>query len=106
MVIEASGDTMASVGHLHVSVNPLPLLKGDISVMSAGVDGAVYRMGAVDSMYLRAAIDRVDVSSASLNFLRGIIDVDYAGVDGARVDLVIGLIRRRRLPTRLRRRRC
>ncbi|MDE6490962.1 MAG: translocation/assembly module TamB [Muribaculaceae bacterium] len=90
LVLEASGDTLASARHIDVSVNPLPLLKGDVSVMSAGISDAVYRMGGVDSMYLRADIGRADISSVTLNLLRGIIDVDYAGVDGAKVDLVIG----------------
>lgn len=89
-VIDASGDTMVVARRLDVAVNPLKLLVGNIGISSAELTDGMYRMGAPDSMYIRADIDKVSVHNASLNLGKGLIDVDFADLDGGRVNLIIG----------------
>lgn len=53
-VIEQSGDTMATLGNLSLSVRMLPLLKGDIEIDGADARQLYYAMGTPDSaMMLR-----------------------------------------------------
>lgn len=87
--INAGGDTMLTARRLEASVNPLPLLRGNIDVTSARLRGAFYQMGGPDSLYLSASIDSVG-AAASLNLSRGLINLDHADLNGARVLLLMG----------------
>ncbi|MDE7442926.1 MAG: hypothetical protein K2M65_02055, partial [Muribaculaceae bacterium] len=89
-VLEATGDTMVVAERIDVSVNPLRFLTGDIGISSAALTNGMYRMGAPDSMYIRADVEHVDVKNALLNFSKGLIDIDYADLNGGRVNLIIG----------------
>ena len=48
-VIEATGDTMATLGSLDLDVRLLPLLKGDIDVITASASKVYYALGTPDS---------------------------------------------------------
>lgn len=87
--MKANGDTMVAARSASLSVNPLGLLKGDISVTDAEVRNAAYRMGGADSLYIAADIDSVGAAaSIALNFSK--IDVGHADLDGARILLLMG----------------
>lgn len=88
-VIEATGDTMATLGNLDLSVRMLPLLKGDIDIASAAAADIYYALGAPDSaMMLRARVNRFRLSTAALNFSKGNIDLANADVSGADVSIL------------------
>lgn len=89
-VIEASGDTMATVGSLGLDVKPLPLLKGDIEIGSAEGNSIFYQMGTQDSlMWLRANVRRLEVEAGDISLKSGRINVDRAIADGADVMLIM-----------------
>lgn len=88
-VIEQSGDTMATLGNLSLSVRLLPLLKGDIDIDGADARQLYYAMGTPDSaMMLRARINDFSLSEANLNFAKGNIGLGDAEVSGADVTLL------------------
>jgi len=90
VIIEASGDTMASVGTAGVDVKLLPLLHGDIDVKGTQLSDVRYNLGTPDSaMYLMAQVRQFETSGAGMNFAKGKINVSKAALDGADVKLVI-----------------
>lgn len=89
-VVEATGDTMATVGTLDLDVKLLPLLKGDIDVATASASDVYYALGNQDSaMMIRANISNFVLDAANMNFSKGNIDIYEASVDGADVRLVM-----------------
>lgn len=86
-VMKQNGDTAVKVGKAEVSVNPLGLLIGKISVSSIGVKEAEYSMGNADSMMmLRAGIKTFD-ASASIRLSPMDIEIGNADADGIKVFL-------------------
>lgn len=89
-VVEATGDTMATVGTAGVDVKFLPLLKGNIDVTGTQLSEVRYNLGTPDSaMYLTAYVHDFEAEGANMNFGKGVIDVSKAALDGADVRLVI-----------------
>ncbi len=87
--LEASGDTMATLGSMTVSVKLLPLLKGDISVSAAKATNVFYALGNPDSaMMLRARIRDFSLDAAGMNLLTNNIDLEKAEVNGADVTIL------------------
>lgn len=90
LVIENSGDTMASVGNAEIRVAVMPLLRGDISLEGFSAKSVFYQLGNSDSiMWLRANINKADIDKGNMNFSKGMIDVGNAAVDGGRVVLIM-----------------
>lgn len=87
--MKAGGDTMVSVRTAELAVNPLTLLRGELTVSNAVVRDAFYQMGAPDSLYIGARIDSVG-AAASMNLQFSSIDIGHADLDGARVNLLMG----------------
>lgn len=89
-VIEAAGDTMATVGSARIAVRLLPLIHGDIQAGGAELRKVSYNMGTPDSaMYLKARVDRFDMPSADMQLKGGKISVSRATLDGADVYLAM-----------------
>ena len=89
-VIEATGDTMATLGSLDLDVRLLPLLKGDIDVTTASASKVYYALGTPDSaMMLRANVNNFVLNAAEMNFAKGNIDINSAELDGADVRMVM-----------------
>ena len=87
-VVEASGDTMATVGRLGLNVRLLPLLKGDVEIGRAEGDSIFYQMGNRDSvMWLRALVRRFELDASGLELKNNRIEVDRAFLDGGDVSL-------------------
>lgn len=87
--LEASGDTMATLGSMTVSVKLLPLLKGDISVSAAKATNVFYAIGNPDSaMMLRARIRDFSLDAAGMNLLTNNINLEKAEVNGADVTIL------------------
>lgn len=85
-IVEATGDTMLTVGALDIDVKLLPLLKGDIDINGANVSDAYYALGTPDSaMMLRARVSDFSLDAGSMNLLSGNIDINRAALDGADV---------------------
>ena len=90
IVIEASGDTMATARQAAVDVRLLPLFKGEIAISGAELDHASYRLGTPDSaMFLKARIEKFKAENTDLNFSFSKIDIGNAALDGADISLVI-----------------
>lgn len=90
LVIESSGDTMATADNAELRVAMLPLLRGDIALEGFSAKSVFYQLGNADStMWLRANIDKADIDNGNMNFSRGSIDVGNALVDGGRVTLIM-----------------
>ncbi len=89
-VVLASGDTMAVVSHAGVSVDVMPLLKGDITVHGVEASKVYYQFNNSDSiMWLTARVDSLGLDYATLTTAFDFIDVSKAAVRGARVNLVM-----------------
>lgn len=89
-VVEATGDTMATVGVAGVDVRLLPLLRGDIDVSGTSLSEVRYTLGTPDSaIYLTAKVRSFNAEGALMNFSKGVIDVDHAVLDGGDVRLVL-----------------
>ncbi|MDE5745683.1 MAG: AsmA family protein, partial [Paramuribaculum sp.] len=89
-VIEATGDTMATLGVLDLDVKLLPLLRGDIDVAAASASRVFYALGNADSaMMLRANVNSFILDAAGMNLAKGDIDITSAEVDGADIRLVM-----------------
>lgn len=88
-LITQRGDTMLMAREARVSVNPLALWRGRISVADAEIRNGFYRMGGPDSLYIAVNIDSIG-AAASLNLQFDDIDVDHADLNGARVRLLMG----------------
>lgn len=90
LVIESSGDTMATADNAELRVAMLPLLRGDIALEGFSAKSVFYQLGNADStMWLRANIDKADIDNGNMNISRGSIDVGNALVDGGRVTLIM-----------------
>lgn len=90
LVLEATGDTLATLGTAGVDVKLLPLLHGDIDVTGAQLNDVTYRLGSPDSaMYLTAYVRSFESEGANMNFTKGNINVEHASLDGADVRLVM-----------------
>lgn len=90
LVIESSGDTMATADNAELRVAMLPLLRGDIALEGLSAKSVFYQLGNADStMWLRANLDKADIDNGNMNFSRGSIDVGNALVDGGRVTLIM-----------------
>ena len=88
-VIEATGDTMATVGSLDLDVKLLPLFKGDIDIAGASVNNAYYALGTPDSaMMLRVRVNDFCLDEGSMSLLKGNIDINKAMLDGADVAVI------------------
>lgn len=89
--IEASGDTLATLGHAGVEVKLLPLLSGRAELTGADIRDVFYRMGTPDSaMYLTLRADTLDIGNTIYNFKRSAIDAEgMLLLAGADVDLMM-----------------
>ncbi|MDE7024922.1 MAG: translocation/assembly module TamB domain-containing protein, partial [Paramuribaculum sp.] len=89
-VIEATGDTMATLGTAGINVQFMPLLKGDIAITGTQLKDVRYNLGTPDSaIYLTAYVHTFNADGANLNFSKGNINVDRAALDGAEINLVL-----------------
>lgn len=87
-VIEATGDTMLTARSASVAVKVLPLLRGHVDVDGLSLDSAFYQLGNADSlMWLRAHIDRGDISATDILLKENTINLDRADISGVRVVL-------------------
>lgn len=89
--VEASGDTLASLGRADIRVSLLPLLSGRAEVENADIRSLFYRMGTSDSaMYLTARVDTFGLTDAIYNFKRSVIEARGPVVlAGGRVGLLM-----------------
>ncbi|MDE7408230.1 MAG: hypothetical protein K2M76_07400, partial [Muribaculaceae bacterium] len=88
-VLYASGDSMAHIADAQLNVSIPALVRGNIDI-DGDITHSFYAMGGVDSMYIRADIDKIAVTSAIMNMAFTHISIDNAVIDGGRVNLVIG----------------
>ena len=89
-VVEATGDTMATLGALDAKVALLPLLGGTIDVEGADARDVYYAMGTRDSaMMLRARVKSFTLSPSSMSLTKNAIDVSTASLDGGDVLLIM-----------------
>lgn len=90
-VVEASGDTLATLGHARVRLLLLPLLSGSAEIDAADIENVYYRLGTPDSaIYLTARIDTLSLADASYSFRRSVIDArGKLLVAGAGINLLI-----------------
>lgn len=89
-VIEATGDTMATLGTAGINVQFMPLLKGDIAITGTQLKDVRYNLGTPDSaIYLTAYVHTFNADGANMNFSKGNINVDRAALDGAEINLVL-----------------
>lgn len=87
-VIEATGDTMLTARSAYASVKVLPLLRGHVDVSALSLDSAFYQLGNADSlMWLRAHIDRGDISATEILLKKNAINLERADLSGLRVTL-------------------
>lgn len=87
-VVQANGDTMATVGALTTEVKVIPLLRGKIDIVSAQLTDASYRLGTNDSaMMLRVKIRSLTLDRSSYDLSNDAIDINRAALDGADVIL-------------------
>ncbi len=89
--VEASGDTLASLGHARLNLLLLPLVSGSAEVDRADIRDVYYRLGTPDSaIYLTARVDSFSLDDASYSFRRSIIDArGPIALAGACIDLTI-----------------
>lgn len=89
--VEASGDTLASLGHGRLDLMLLPLVSGSAELDRALITDLFYRLGTPDSaMYLTARVDSLSLDDASYSFSSSIIDArGPVALAGARIALAI-----------------
>jgi hypothetical protein len=92
-VIEAQGDTMATVGEALVDVKLLPLLHLDAQVNKLNLRDAYYRMVASDSsMIMTLRVDELVTQGAtSANIAKSEINLDKAVMNGGSVNLYMNV---------------
>lgn len=89
-VLEASGDTMATLQSADVAVKLLPLFKGDIKAGGIDINALTYNMGDIDSaMCLRAEVDRFTLDGGDMQLKNNNIEIGNALLDGGRVTLLM-----------------
>lgn len=82
------GDTMLLAKEAKVSVDPLPLITGEIAVSDVELNDIYYKSGAPDStMYLRARVDKAALRNTDLRLSKTVVDIDQFMLDGGRVDI-------------------
>ena len=87
--MKAGGDTMVTAGNAALTVNPLALWHGSLSITNAEIRNGSYRMGGADSLYIAVNVDSIGAAATMrLDFSR--IDVDHADLNGAGVLLLMG----------------
>ncbi|MDE7093076.1 MAG: hypothetical protein K2O43_06615, partial [Muribaculaceae bacterium] len=89
-VMAQKADTMIIVGDARAKVNPLPLIKGKVSVPTLSVNDIVYAMGNPDSaLQLNATVDNVYAWDASVRLSDMDINLLKGEVDGVRIKMAI-----------------
>lgn len=89
-VVEASGDTMATMDDATVSVRLMPLLGGHIQTSGIEIDSLFYRLGTPDStVYLTALVSHFTLDGGTMNLKTQALDIDRAVLDGGKVYLAI-----------------
>lgn len=89
-ILQTPADTMLTARRLDVGVRLFPLFQGDVDVCYARLDSAFYQMGNADSlMWLRARIDRAEISPSHLKMNMEAIDLGRVALDGADVSLAM-----------------
>ncbi len=89
-VVDSIGDTMVVANSLRADVRLLPLLRGEVVVPDASLDGARYRMGAPDSaICLVADVNRLMLSDAYIGLTESTVAIESAELDGGVVDLIL-----------------
>lgn len=73
--VEASGDTLATLGHAEVDMLLLPLISGSAEIDRAEIADVSYRFNNPDSaLCFTARVDTLSLSDASYSFKRSIVD--------------------------------
>lgn len=89
-VIEATGDTMATLGSADVSVKLLPLFKGNVEAGGIDIKKLAYNMGTPDSaICLKAEVDKFTLDGGEMQLKENRIDLGNALLDGGRVTLLL-----------------
>lgn len=89
-VVEPGNDTLVAARKFYASVDPLPLLKGEIAVEDASLTGAYYRLGSADSaMYMRISATDLALAKSMVMLSSHEIDLTMADIDGGRIDMVL-----------------
>lgn len=89
-VIEASGDTMATLGNADVAVKLLPLFKGNVEAGGIDIEQLTYNMGTPDSVIcLKAEVDKFTLDGGEMQLKNNRIELGSALLDGGRVTLLL-----------------
>ncbi len=89
-VIEATGDTMATLGSADVAVKLLPLFKGNVEAGGIDINKLAYNMGTPDSVIcLKAEVDKFTLDGGEMQLKNNRIDIGDALLDGGRVTLLL-----------------
>lgn len=89
-VIEATGDTMATLQSADVAVKLMPLFKGEIKAGGIDINALTYNMGTTDSvMCLRAEVDRFTLDGGDMQLKDNNIEIGDGVLDGGRITLLM-----------------
>ncbi len=86
----SGGDTAVRVSALTVSIDPLPLLIGNVSVRCAHLNNAFYRLGTPDSaMHMIIRADSLGLAPANVRLAEMHIDLTDGYISGGRLDMTM-----------------
>lgn len=90
-VIEATGDTLATLSTAELGVEVMPLFHGEARLRQVDIDNVSYRMGTPDSVIcLRANVNRFTIAGgSSYDFKRRLINITDARLNGGKLNLLL-----------------
>ncbi len=90
-VVEASGDTLATLSTARLGVEVMPLFHGEARLSQVDIDNVSYRMGTPDSVIcLRANVNRFTIAGgSSYDFKRQLINITDARLNGGKLNLLL-----------------
>ena len=89
-VVDSEKDTLIAAKSFNAYVNPLPLMKGEVSVENAFVRSARYRIGHVDSAQcINISANKMMLYESQVLLNENAINLSKANLEGGRVDIII-----------------
>ena len=89
-VVDSEKDTLIAAKSFNAYVNPLPLMKGEVSVENAFLRSARYRIGHVDSAQcINISANKMMLYESQVLLNENAINLSKANLEGGRVDMII-----------------